>query len=330
MANDTDSDRIAKLIQGMPPITLPKGLAEALEKLQTPSLAAHEFASLHSEAAERLAGQLQAVCAIPPEVQARMDELFRSMEQTQREIASAANFARARFERYLAFEPIEVPHFEFPALPELRLPELPEIDWTATIQSMKCGVVRMADNGWTAPSWMIPREAGELGEVSDSEIDDYFLRNYLGDGPNEGQLKRTSERLLNSAGMEKWRDLLEEVFDCMGKGKHKVCVPSLVSVLEGFIAECLYKEVKSSRRDLSVSVALKRTKWHESGDFTGLFWASAVVFLDHLFAHADFESPRPTFINRHWILHGRSATDWTATDALKLVNALATLHWLFE
>jgi hypothetical protein len=78
MANDTDSDRIAKLIQGMPPITLPKGLAEALEKLQTPSLAAHEFVSLHSEAAERLAGQLQAVCAIPPEVQARMDELFRS------------------------------------------------------------------------------------------------------------------------------------------------------------------------------------------------------------------------------------------------------------
>lgn len=55
-----------------------------------------------------------------------------------------------------------------------------------------------------------------------------------------------------------------------------------------------------------------------------------VNFLSHLFAHAPFDSPRPQFINRHWILHGRSATDWAATDALKLVNALTALEWLFE
>ena len=57
---------------------------------------------------------------------------------------------------------------------------------------------------------------------------------------------------------------------------------------------------------------------------------SAVTFLDHLFKPSDFEATRPTIINRHWILHGRSATDWTVADALKLVNALATLHWLFK
>jgi hypothetical protein len=59
-------------------------------------------------------------------------------------------------------------------------------------------------------------------------------------------------------------------------------------------------------------------------------WTSVVLFLDHLFASSDFQSASPAFINRHWILHGRSATEWTEVDVLKLVNALATLHWLFD
>jgi hypothetical protein len=72
----------------------------------------------------------------------------------------------------------------------------------------------------------------------------------------------------------------------------------------------------------------KKAKWHDEESFTGIMWLSAVTFLDHLFAHSDFECTTPQFINRHWILHGRSAAEWTATDALKLANALATLHWL--
>jgi hypothetical protein len=177
---------------------------------------------------------------------------------------------------------------------------------------------------------MIPRDAGELGDSTDDEIDGYFLKAYLRENNDEGRLKPTFADLLKSTKMEKWRSLLEEVSECIEKGRYKVCVPSLLTILEGFTAECLCEQFKVSRRETNVSVALKRTKWHEGGDMSSLMWMSLVIFLEHLFASSDFERNSPTFINRHWILHGRSATDWTATDAVKLVNALATLQWLFE
>jgi hypothetical protein len=49
----------------------------------------------------------------------------------------------------------------------------------------------------------------------------------------------------------------------------------------------------------------------------------------HLFAFASFESTPPKFMNRHWILHGRLATEWTAIDAIKLLNALGTAKAMF-
>lgn len=115
---------------------------------------------------------------------------------------------------------------------------------------------------------------------------------------------------------------------CLGPSTKSV--PSLVSILEGFLAAALVKHASAPKRDIQVVVTLKRAKWHEKGNFNAVFWISVVIFLSHLFAYVPFDSPRPDFINRHWILHGRSATDWTATDALKLVNALTTLEWLFE
>jgi hypothetical protein len=175
----------------------------------------------------------------------------------------------------------------------------------------------------------MPREAAGMETATDIEIDEYFVQNYLGDGPNQNQLQASSEQLLKSPAMDQWRELLSEVFDSMASGKYRICVPSLVSILEGFMASSLAKRANAPKRDIQPVVALKRTKWHEKGDFTAVFWISVVDFLSYLFAHAPFDFPRPDFINRHWIHHGRSATDWTATDALKLVNALTTLEWLF-
>jgi hypothetical protein len=116
----------------------------------------------------------------------------------------------------------------------------------------------------------------------------------------------------------------------MASGKFKVCVPALVSILEGYMAASLCKHANAQKRDIQVLATLKRTKWHEKDYFAAVFWTSVVNFLTHLFAHAPFDSSRPSFINRNWVLHGRSATDWTSTDALKLINALTTLDWLFE
>lgn len=308
--------------------------ARISEQLRASSAAA-EWVHSQDSAAARIREQLAASLNFEPAYQDALSAIAESVSKTTSELARAAEFSRASAglaEAMRAAEQwrIQVPRFEFPALPELNFPVLTEIDWAATIQSMKSGVIRMADRGWTAPGWMMPREAAAMETATEAEIDAYFKENYLGDGPNQSQLQASSEQLLNSPALEQWRDLLSEVFDSMALGKYKICVPSLVSILEGFLAASLAKHASAPKRDIQVVVTLKRAKWHETGDFTAVFWISVVNFLTHLFASAPFDSPRPDFINRHWILHGRSATDWTETDALKLINALTTLEWLFD
>ncbi len=94
--------------------------------------------------------------------------------------------------------------------------------------------------------------------------------------------------------------------------------------------ESLQREKIINRKTIKVRTAVENASWHQQSDFIGVTWMSVVTFFEHLFANSDFDSTAPTFINRHWVLHGRSATDWTAADALKLVNSLATLIWFFS
>jgi hypothetical protein len=308
---------------------------EEIEKAQSRSRPlAEEFAQIRDSAAARMAAQFEtAASSISSEHQPHIDKLTDLFEQSQRGLAQASEYARAQalisdqMMKAIAFTP---PHFDIPAFPNLVLPDVSAIDFKAFTKGIRNGAIRMADCGWTLPGWMIPREANKIGNSTESEIDDYFLEKYLGSDSFEGHLRRTSEELLKSAELKRWKALLKEVFQCLEEGQYKVCVPALTSVIEGFISESLFRKVQHPRKDIRPTKALAKTKWHEGEDTVALFWMSAVVFLDRLFAHSDFESNSPSFINRHWILHGRSATDWTAADALKLMNALATLHWLFE
>ena len=168
-----------------------------------------------------------------------------------------------------------------------------------------------------------------LGDSTEEEIDEYFLKNYLGEEGEKGEIEHIAKSLLAGAAMEKWKNLLEEVFACIEVRKYRVCIPSLLSILEGFTMESLHKEKNVSRNSTRVRDAVEGTEWHEQDDFIGVMWLSVVTFFQQLFAKLNFDSDAPASINRHWVLHGRSVTDWTAADAFRLLNALDTLHWYF-
>jgi len=225
----------------------------------------------------------------------------------------------------------EMEQFRIPnLLGDWKLPELPAIDWDAVSERHRKGAVELARKGWTIAAWMPLPDISTLAESTEGEIDEYFLKNYLGEVGEKGELEQTAKLLLESVKMEKWKNLLEEVFACIEGRKYRVCIPSLLSVLEGFTMESLHKKQNVRRSSTKVRDAVEGTKWHEQDDFIGVMWLSVVTFFQQLFAKSDFDSAAPTSINRHWVLHGRSATDWTAADALRLLNALDTLHWYFS
>jgi hypothetical protein len=270
-----------------------------------------------------------------------ISEITDSVEQIRHSLSEASRLARpftdealrafsAIDERVKQMERFTIPRFELPGIQEWKFPELPQIDWDAITQRQREGAIQLASKGWTIAAWMELPDVSSLGSATESKIEAYFLKNYIGEEGRAGELRETSRTLLASDEMGKWKGLLEEVFECLERKRYRVCVPSLLTILEGFTMESLQRKQKISRKSTKVRIAVENASWHQQSDFIGVMWMSVVTFFEHLFANSDFDSAAPPFINRHWVLHGRSATDWTAADALKLVNALATLQWFFS
>jgi hypothetical protein len=262
--------------------------------------------------------------------QLRPDYFRETLEATLRQLIEASEFTRnLRWsEQVQDLTRITVPAFDFPAFPGLSIPGALEIDWDATTERHKKAVIRMAECGWTAPDWMGLEDLSNLAEATDEEIEEFFVEGYLGGENNGGMLNLTATALLSSPELARWNGLLEEVFECMQIGKRRVCVISLLTVLEGFLAQFLVGQQIMPAHKTKVADYLKRTQRHEDSTYEAIWWISAVNFLNLLFKDSDFQSDCPSFINRHWILHGRSETEWATADALKLINALSTLHWL--
>jgi hypothetical protein len=339
---------LAEQVRELESVNLPDTVAEQLRKLKLDSAseALRQMAEMSSAQSysSSIAAELAQQESVASRVAAQTHECFRASEEFQKQysaiqkmieesqsgLAKAAEFARAQAaisDQALKVAAITFPHFEIPAFPKLVFPEVPRIDFNGFTKEVHAGAVRMADCGWTIASWM-PINLSQFANSTEQEIDEYFLQQYSGNESFEGRLKVTSEELLSSAELKKWNALLQEVFQCIQEGKHIICVPALVSVIDGFFTEHLIKALSLSQRHVKPNKALEKAKWHEDDTVDGLVWSSVVVFLNRMFADAPFDQPRPSFINRHWILHGRSETEWKQVDALKLVNALATFHWV--
>jgi hypothetical protein len=220
------------------------------------------------------------------------------------------------------------------ALNSIRQPSvLPKIDFKALGNQMILGQKKLAETGWTVVGWIDLPHARAFRNWSESEIDAYFETQYLR-GP-ENRLKHLRRKLLKDSSFAPWRDLLRESFRAFNQGLHKICVPSLVSVLEGYAILRLVETAEGNRkdhfqRDTAPQRGLRGLRRHNNQHVKGMIWQSLVEFFDNLYKHSDFCSDRPTFLNRHWIQHGRSESDWTKLDALRLFNALDTLHWACE
>jgi hypothetical protein len=108
-----------------------------------------------------------------------------------------------------------------------------------------------------------------------------------------------------------------------------VTIPATLTIMDGYLASALVKASLATPKVTTPLKVLKDAKWHEDDTFDAVFWKAGVMFLSRVFASSDFTQQPPTFINRHWILHGRGPVDWTLSDALRLVNSLTTLEFLF-
>lgn len=187
------------------------------------------------------------------------------------------------------------------------------------------GAERLARSGWTLPISLTIPDMIELLRVPDDAIDDAFIAAYEGED-GFSWLKRE----INVAGRLKvWQPLLEQCFDNYERGNYAICIPALLSVLEGAIAKpdgLLF--VKPEERVAYFKAKIEAVDGESLDRAT---WNSMNIFFALLYEKSDFRAAPPPKLNRHWILHGRDLpSSWCRADALRLFHALATLCTLYQ
>lgn len=186
----------------------------------------------------------------------------------------------------------------------------------------KAGAERLAKAGWTLPVHMTAGEMLELLEETDNDkIDEDFMAFYH-DGEALPLLKRA---LLGAARLRDWQPLLEQCFGNYEKGDYLICIPALLTVLEGGLA----LPEGASFVGVNERIAYFRDKIAAStpDSLHQVMWESINTFTAALYEKSDFGAgTRPSRLNRHWILHGRDLpSSWRQADALRLFHALSTL-----
>ena len=207
------------------------------------------------------------------------------------------------------------------------LKKLAETDLTGVLDAHEKSFLHMADCGWTLPDWIDLGELNTLHLKSSEEIDCYIVNGFMAnDGEN---LKDLSKTLKGISRFSQWHPLIEDIIASILAGNHCVAIPATLTIMDGYLANAVVKAFGTTPKITSPFKVLQNAKWHEDDTFDAVFWKSGVVFLSRVFASSDFTQQPPTFINRHWVLHGRAPVDWTLSDALRLVNSLTTLDFLF-
>jgi len=182
---------------------------------------------------------------------------------------------------------------------------------------------KLAGFGWTIPQAMSPREFFHISALDDEgTIDARFLNFYQRSG-NSTLLGAA----IGSSRFIRWRPLLRECYESYEDRRFLICIPSLITVLEGAIAlpEGL-RFIHDSEREAFFQ---NRIAGCGADMLPRALWESVHVFMSRLFQRADFAGMRPLSLNRHWILHGRDLPDWGQADAVRLFQALSTLSLIF-
>jgi hypothetical protein len=186
----------------------------------------------------------------------------------------------------------------------------------------------LAQRGWTLPMEMSLPEFYALVMSDDltlESIEGRFLDYYTRDCGT--QFIKLKDELLNSDHLVFWKPLLEQVFDDLSRDHFAVCVPSLLSILEGAIAipwKVAFQTKKERQKFFQ-----RRIDGAQAGDFNYFLWKSIAVFVENVFEEGVKPGRKHVPPKRNLILHGKSnPATWNRGDCLRLLQALLSLELL--
>lgn len=177
--------------------------------------------------------------------------------------------------------------------------------------------------GWTLPAELNVYAANVIGKTDEvTDVDGFMLELYTGD--EYERYKKMIDGIMKSPISTGVKKLIDESSFAFIHGKYAICADALVSAIEGILstfwedkANIWMKQICQAKVD-----ELADEKEHITEKY---IWVSYNKFIRKLFEKNNFAAEEPSFINRHWLLHGRSAYDIEEIDCLRLFNAISSI-----
>lgn len=177
--------------------------------------------------------------------------------------------------------------------------------------------------GWTLPTELGIYAVNVIGNTDKISDLDKFLIWYF----TENEYDHFNNMLVGIAASPIGAGIKRLVDECnfaYKNQKYAICADSLVSAIEGILST--FWDDKTNIRMMKICQAkvdeLANEKEHIIKKY---IWVSYNKFIRKLYEKNDFTSDEPNFINRHWLLHGRSAFEIEEIDCLRLFNAVSSL-----
>lgn len=184
-------------------------------------------------------------------------------------------------------------------------------------------VEKLESYGWTLPTELGIYAINVIGKTDKiSDIDKFFV-GFFSDNQYE-HFNNMIKKILESPIEDGLKKLIEECKFAFENKKYAICAASLISAIEGILST--FWDNKSNTKMMQVCKAKVDEFVNETEHITKKYlWISYDKFIRRLYEKNDFADDEPSFINRHWLLHGRSAYEIDETDCLRLFNAISSI-----
>ena len=181
--------------------------------------------------------------------------------------------------------------------------------------------VALAHLGWITPIWIRAAQLETLlGTGEADEVDAAFVEFYSGDG--FARYERLM-RELSRPDTARWANLITQMDNAYRRRDYVIVVPAALVLLEGILTRG-----QEAIENLRMSVRGRVPSPPKGYSLHRVMWLAASEFVEQLYSRHDFDGDAPPSLNRHWILHGRIATDWSQGDALRLLQACYVASYL--
>lgn len=182
--------------------------------------------------------------------------------------------------------------------------------------------------GWTLASSMTLEVYidEKLTGGSKEELDTYFYKHYSEDDWDEYKdLKSDIRENINP----KWNELIDGCFILFEKGRYKIAIPTLLSIIEGEIAATLNTQKYGGPLKGHLRKSIKNEK--DSFKKLGLYSVYTCIMYEGLgiFIQDIFNEERKEVLNRNRVLHGRDDPRlWEEVDVLRLLTVLNSIQYV--